>query len=34
MNEYMKLPVHDDWSEAEIGDVITALSKVERAFIR
>ncbi len=34
MADYMKLPVHDDWSEAEIGDVITALSKVERAFMR
>ena len=33
MNSYMKLPVHDSWGAEEIGDTVTALSKVERAFI-
>ena len=32
MGDYMKLPVHDGWGEEEIGDALTALSKVERAF--
>ena len=34
MSEYMKLPVHDGWGEEEVGDMVTALSKLERAFNR
>ncbi len=34
MRDYIRLPVHDSWGEEEIGDMVTALSKVERAFIR
>ena len=34
MTSYMKLPVHDGWGEEEVGDMVTALSKLERAFIR
>ncbi len=34
MRDYIRLPVHDSWGEEEIGDMVTALSKVERAFVR
>jgi len=34
MRDYMRLPVHDSWGEEEVGDMVTALSKVERAFRR
>ena len=34
MTSYMKLPVHDGWGEEEVGDMVTALSKLDRAFRR
>ena len=34
MKNHMKLPVHDGWGEDEVGDLMTALSKLERAFSR
>lgn len=34
MDSHMQFQVHEGWGDVEVGDVLAALSKVERAFLR
>jgi hypothetical protein len=34
LDGYMRLSMHEGWSDREVADVLAALAKVERAFLR